>query len=122
MSVKVKTVLADAGKGEIWIELKASRALPMVGVITSLDQKLVPPDTDSDPSIVLWRLPAENQTYVLYGIVTPTTNLFFAPSYKRVVSQEGAILPGGEISSFATRKLNAGEWVGPPEVISVKIR
>jgi hypothetical protein len=123
--VPVKKLTAARGGGEITIQLQCLNALPLEGVMSTLDQRTIQPTPRSDPTIVTWHLPLEEERYVLYGIVTPLEDVGLVRiQYKRSVLQAGRLLssraPNPE--RFDARKLSASEWLGTPEVIGIKIR
>lgn len=119
----VKEFRAEADRGDIVIRLASLNAHPMQGVLSALGQGHVAPAERADPAILEWRLPAAAARYVVYGVITPLNRLLLAPSFERSVWQGPELLKGGPRNPerLGTRKLNAGEWVGAPEVISIKI-
>ncbi len=121
--ISVHQYKIDAGFGSVVITLQSLRAHPMQGVMSTLGQQIIAPEPPTDPTLVTWRLPAEDQRYVLYGIVTPLNRLMLGPTYERRVTQGGELLKGRKNPArISARKSNAGEYVGTPELISIKIK
>lgn len=121
MAVTIKTFKVDPDGGDVFIELRALRALPIEGVISSFTRESVETQNDAEPSVTTFRIPPETKRYVLYGVVTPIRKLWRAPKYERIIRQghELATSKAANPATFSTRKINAGEWVGAPEVISI---
>ena len=124
MAVKVRKFTVDAGAGDVIVELQSLNALPINGVMATLDQRAIPPERQTDPTVATFRLPAKNGRYVVYGVITPLKRLWRKPSYLRAVSQDGAQsrTRGRNPMRMKARKLNSGEWAGAPEVISIKAK
>lgn len=104
---------------DVIVELKALKAQPIEGVLSNLRGQIINPEPRRDPSIIVWRVPAaETSGCVFYGVITPLGRIWGAPRYERLIAQDGALLAGlPNPATFTTRKLNPGEWVGPPEAI-----
>lgn len=122
-ALAVQEFLVDPLGGMVTIRLAALNALPIEGVMTTLTRGPVAPEARSDPAVIEWLVPAQAEKYVVYGVLTPLTNLLFAPNYERSAMQTGRLLRGRGLNParLKTRKLNAGEWVGTPELISLRI-
>jgi len=105
--------------GDIVIVLRANGARPMEGVLSTLRGAVVAPEPRDDESVVCWRLSPETISgCVFYGVVTPLGRTFFAPKYERTILQDDVPLTGlPNPSVVTTRKLNPGEWIGPPEAV-----
>jgi hypothetical protein len=105
--------------GDIVIELRALKAQPIEGVLSTLRGQIVPPEPRSDESVVVWLLsPREISGCVFYGVVTPVGRIWGAPKYERRISQDGHLLTGlPNPAVITTHKLHPGEYVGPPEAV-----
>ncbi|MCP5432390.1 MAG: hypothetical protein H6923_03865 [Alphaproteobacteria bacterium] len=121
MVAKVTEIRCASGSSDIVIELRALKALPMEGVMTTLGQQVVTPQARVDPSVVRWSLPATGERYLVYGIVTPATKLLFSPRYERSIIRDGALFPSRSPNPevLQTRRISDGEWVGPVELIRI---
>ncbi|MBI1365513.1 MAG: hypothetical protein GC153_06100 [Alphaproteobacteria bacterium] len=119
MALQKRQCKIDRAGGEIVIELRAQKAQPMEGVLSTLRGQVVGPEPKSDESVVVWRLsPREISGCVFYGVVTPMGRLWGAPKYERRISQDGQLLTGlPNPALFTTHKLHPGEYVGPPEAV-----
>ena len=121
-SLTVQEFRIDPARGEILIELRAFNTLPIEGVMSSLQRDAIAHDKKTDPTVIQWRVPATEMRYVLYGIITPPAKLFWAPSYERRVSQGGTLLKGAANPlKSSTRKASAGEYIGAPELIRLRL-
>ena len=121
MAVTIKTFKVDPNGGDVFIELRALRALPIEGVISSFTRESVETQNDDEPSVTIFRIPPETKRYVVYGVITPIRRLWRAPKYERLIRQDDnlAVSRSANPATLSTRKINAGEWVGSPEVISI---
>ena len=111
----------DASQGDITLVLRAERAHPIKGVLSSRDAGHIEPTAVDDESTIVWRLPLTNALYVTYGIVLPLKDVWFAPSYRRLLIQ-GDVLLHSAIANprrFRTEQHADGEWVGPPEAFRI---
>jgi hypothetical protein len=118
----ISQVKIDPSLGELVLRLQAERAQPIKGVITSHDAEITASET-GDESVVEWILPAAPGLYVVYGVITPLNNLWFAPGYSRTLSQGSSLCRGIENPRrFGTKKHGDAEWVGPPEVIRIMLQ
>lgn len=121
--ISVHRFNVDGGNGDIILTLQSLRTQPMQGVMATLGQEIVTPEPQQDPTLVSWRLPAEEKRYVVYGIITPLNRLLLSPTYERRVLQNGTTVKARKNPAKITaRKSNAGEYVGLPELISIKIK
>ncbi len=124
-AVTLKEFVASKSGGEITIKLQSLNALPLEGVMSTLDEHGVEPEARGDPTIVQWRLPLEAQSYVFYGIVTPVADVGFGRvRYRRSVLQGGKILKSRARNPEETdaRKMSDSEWIGTPEAIEIRIK
>lgn len=113
----------DPSAGDLLITLQSFGTHPMQGIMSTLMQEVIAPEPQSDPTLVTWRLPPQEKRYVVYGVITPLNRLMLSPSYQRTVWQAGDQLAGRKNPTKITaRKSNAGEYVGNPELISIKIK
>lgn len=119
VKVKVHKVRFDPELGALSLALGARRALPMEGVLMTLDRRIVEPDKGQDPTLVIWNLPVKTERYIYYGIVTPLARLRLAPRYERMVLQGGRLHGKTKPRVVKTRKKSAVEWIGQPEVLSI---
>ncbi|NWG46863.1 MAG: hypothetical protein HXY25_10005 [Alphaproteobacteria bacterium] len=119
---KLTEVRLTEGSGDLVIELRSLKALPIEGVMTTLGQAIVPPEARVDPSVIRWRVRAAEARYILYGIITPAARLLLAPRYERRFLRNGELMSSraGNPETVLTRKVNDGEWVGEPELVSIK--
>jgi len=124
MAIKIRRFTAARDGGDVIVELQSFRALPMEGVMSTLDQQIIQPQKRVDPTFITWYLPPEDGRYLLYGIITPLKRLWRKPSYKRVVVQDRRLCRtrGPNPAGFRARKRNAGEWIGPPEVLFINAK
>lgn len=113
----IAKVAVDARAGDLLLTLRAEKALPIQGVLSSRESGDVHIEETGDPSIVAWVLPPEPALYVVYGAIIPARNLMFAPSYVRSLKQGGINLL--DPRRFKTEKHDDGEWLGPPEAIKI---
>lgn len=104
---------------DVIVELRALKAQPIEGVLSNFRGQIIEPEPRRDASIIVWRVPvAGTSGCVFYGVITPLGRLWGAPRYERLIAQDGALLAGlPNPAIFKTRKLNPGEWAGPPEAI-----
>jgi len=108
--------------GALIVRLQAERAQPMQGVISSHDAGEITANDTGDGSLVEWHLPAAPGLYVLYGVITPLNNLWFAPGYSRSIYQGTSLCRGiDNPRRFSTSK-HGEEWVGPPEAFRVVLQ
>ncbi|MFQ5564535.1 MAG: hypothetical protein ACE5FO_13320 [Parvularculaceae bacterium] len=105
--------------GDVIIELRALKAQPIEGVLSNFRGHIINPEPRGDESVVVWRVPAaETSGCVFYGVITPFGRTWGAPRYERRIYQDGELLTGlANPITVKTRKMNPGEWVGPPEAI-----
>ena len=116
--IKGKATVARDG-GDITIELTARGAVPLEGVLANMKGQLIKPNARTDPSVISWTLNIETTNgFVFYGIATPLGRTLLAPQYERRILQNGEPVKGVAATPLRkTRKINRGEWVGPPEAI-----
>jgi len=119
MAIQKRRVKISRRGGDIIVELRAMKAQPIEGVLSTFRGQTIAPEPRGDESIVAWRVPAaQTSGCVFYGVVTPVGRLWGAPRYERRIMQDGALLTGlPNPAIIKTRKLNPGEWVGPPEAV-----
>jgi hypothetical protein len=124
MAVKVRKFTVDSRAGDVIVVLQSLNALPINGVMATLDQRTISPEHQTDPSVATFRLPAETGRYLVYGVITPLKRLWRKPFYLRAVLQDGVTIRtrGRNPMRMKARKLNSGEWAGTPEVISIKAK
>ncbi|HXZ68763.1 MAG TPA: hypothetical protein VEH07_09260 [Alphaproteobacteria bacterium] len=115
-------VKVDPSLGEIVLRLQAERAQPIQGVISSHDSGEIIANDRGDGSIVEWILPAAPGLYVVYGVITPLSNLWFAPGYSRSLLQGSSLCRGIENPRRFSTSKHGSEWVGPPEVFKVVLQ
>jgi hypothetical protein len=115
----IAQIKINPGAGEILLRLTAERAQPISGVLSSRDAGHLEPTDAGDPSVVQWVLPPVDALYVVYGVILPPGNLWFAPSYSRALYQGSSLVRGGfdNPRRFSTQKHAEGEWIGPPEAL-----
>ena len=89
MAVKVRKFTVDSRAGDVIVVLQSHNALPINGVLATLDQRTISPEHQTDPSVATFRLPAETGRYLVYGVITPLKRLWRKPSYSRAVLQGG---------------------------------
>ena len=125
MAIKIRRITVSKDAGAVIVELQSFRALPMEVVMSTVDKQIIKPEPRIDPTFITWRLPPEENRYIVYGIITPLKRLWRKPSYGRVVVQDGRLCKmrrGRNPARFRARKLNAGEWAGLPEVIFIRTK
>ncbi len=124
MAIKIRRFTASRQGGDVFVELQSFQALPMEGVLSTLERQIIEPEPRLEPTVITWRLPAEEGRYILYGVITPLRKLWRKPSYLRSVTQDGVLCKtwGQNPARFRARKQNRAEWVGPPEVIAIKVK
>jgi len=122
MAISVKTFKVKAEGGDVIVRLQAFNALPIEGVISNFAREAIPAEPDDEPTQTTFRLPAESRRYVLYGVITPTKRVWGSPKYERTILQDDQPVDGKtkNPARITTRKISAGEYVGPPEVISIE--
>ena len=120
MAVSIREFRIDPALGEVFVELRSSH--PVQAVLSSFQRQLVVHDENDDTEIVRFRLPAQEERYVLFGIVLPTKKVMFAPNYERRLLQGHTLLKGTSANpvTIGTAKSTEGEWVGAPEVIRIR--
>ncbi len=112
-------VVVYRDRGDVSIVLRAMGALPIEGVLSNLKGQIIEPNPRDDESVVIWTLPFEDTSgCVFYGVVTPLGNIWRAPKYERFIAQGDDLVAGVKNPARTkTRKINPGEWVGPPEAL-----
>lgn len=122
--ISVHDFVVSASGGSLVLELRASGQLPIQGVLTTLGQQAVPARPRFDPALIAWELPLREERYLVWGVITPTQRILFAPAYTRNLTQGGTILRGSVANpqKRATRKVNTAEWVGSPEVLRIRVK
>ncbi len=120
MAAFVNTFTAARGGGDIFIRLEALKALPIEGVISAFTREVVNTEPDDEPSYTTFRIPPIERKYVLYGVITPLRRVWGSPKYERTITQPGNSYASTPVT-IKTRKVSAGEYVGPPEIISIVI-
>lgn len=123
MAVSIQTFKVNADGGDVLIRFQALKGLPIEGVLSSFDRQVIEAEADDEPTYTTFRVPAEAKRYVAYGVITPTKKLWGAPKYDRLVLQGDLLAVGGakNPTRVKTRKINAGEYVGPPEILSIEV-
>jgi hypothetical protein len=125
MAAIVKVKINPLG-GRVLLTLRAEKAMPIKGVLSSRDVADIEMQESGDPSLVEWLLPPTEGLYVVYGAIVPPNKLWFAPSYVRTIEQGGVPLrSSGNFRNprrVSTEKHAEGEWIGPPEALKIILR
>ena len=114
-----RKIKVRAHRGDLIVELRAMNALPIEGVMASLQGERIAPDAADDESVARFSLPMETASYLCFGVVTPLKRVFMAPAYERRIYQGDKLLSRARAR---TRKVSVGQWVGAPDAFGFVVK